>query len=895
MEDSHRAARTRADWPLFGRDEELSYLTHALSGNSGLVIFGEAGVGKSRLAEECLAEAEKAGFRVARAVASTAARTVPLGAIAHLLPDGVDLSDPVKGFTVVADALRGDAPGRRYAIFVDDIHLLDATSAMLLRQLMDAGVITLVATIRTGEPPTEAVQALTSGETVRHVELRAFGLDQTGELLQQVLGGPVGQGTVRDLHQVSGGNVLFLRELVRGALEHEALTSDGEVWEADPFAGWGTVRLAELIRTKVESVVGGGRDALELLACCGALPLAALETAAPLEVLADLERKGLIQFDTDRRRTRVSLAHPLYEEVLRSRVPALTYRTTQLEQADRIEAFGARRRGDALHIATWRLDASGEADPALLLRAAYLAHYAHDHPRTLAFLNALPTDHHDTVTRLMQGEAYFHTGRLDLADEVLAQAAESAREEKALAAVTVTRTTNLLVGNAPMDQVLKVNEAAREGTSSRVVRDVLLVNEGFIKLANGRPVEGLELLDLLEADIAEAPDRRMWLCAAAVRTVALALVGRLREASEWAAHAHDAHVRTDEEARPAHPAVQQGTSALALAETGQLADAVALCESVSTELSRHSPILRVFPALLNARTHWVAGRPATSRRMYAELAALVRREDHVKALRISLSGLAACAAVLGDLDAARSALDELKDLPEAPPGYFSVGEEQLGEAWLFAAGGHESRARAVLRDAAEAARATGHITSEGLLLTDVARLGGARDVAGRLAEIAALCDGELAGVRARFAAALAAQDTERLMASADELEALGAYLPAAEAVAAAAGLWRRRGEGRKATAGAVRSEAMAAELCQGAETPLLRTVRATAPLTDREREISVLAAAGETSKEIAAALTLSVRTVDNHLHKVYAKLGIATRRELAAHLGQSRPPGASGA
>ena len=53
----------------------------------------------------------------------------------------------------------------------------------------------------------------------------------------------------------------------------------------------------------------------------------------------------------------------------------------------------------------------------------------------------------------------------------------------------------------------------------------------------------------------------------------------------------------------------------------------------------------------------------------------------------------------------------------------------------------------------------------------------------------------------------------------------------------------------------------------------------------------MLAAAGETSKEIAAALTLSVRTVDNHLQKAYAKLGIATRRELAAHLGQSRPPG----
>ncbi|WP_181764391.1 LuxR C-terminal-related transcriptional regulator [Streptomyces albidus (ex Kaewkla and Franco 2022)] len=893
MDDSRIAAR-RANWPLFGRDEELDYLTQALSEYSGMVIFGQAGVGKSRLAEECLAGAERSGFRVGRAVASTAARTVPLGAIAHLLPTGVDLSDPVKGFAAVADALRGSNSQDsqdRYAVFVDDIHLLDATSAMLLRQLMDAGVITLIATIRTGEPPSEAVQALTSGESVRHVELNAFDLQQTEALLQEVLGGPVGQRTVRDLHQVSGGNVLFLRELVRGALEGDALVNDGEVWEADPCAGWNTMRLTELIRVKVDSVSGCARDALELLACCGALPLTAIEATAPLGVLVDLERNGLIHFDTDRRRTRVSLTHPLYEEVLRADVPALTYRATQLEQADRIEALGARRRGDALRIATWRLDASGEADPALLRRAASLAHYAHDHPQTLAFLNALPEQHHDTGTRLMQGEAYFHTGQPDLADAVLAQAAESTHDEPARLAITVTRTTNLLVSNAPIAEVLQVNEAARADMSIAPVRDLLLINEGFIKLASGRPVAGLALLDRLEPEVDQALDRRMWLCAAAVRTVALALVGRIQEATVWAERAHVAHQQTHEEARPAHPAVQQGTLALALAEAGRLDEAVALCESVSVDLARHSPILRVFPALLNARTQWVAGRPATSRRMYAELAALARREDHVKALRIALSGLAACASVLGDVDAAQGALAELRTLPDEPPGYFSVGEELLGDAWLLAAGGHQSKARQVLRTAADAARSTGHITSEGLLLTEIARLGGAKDVTDRLSEIAEECDGDLAAVRAQFASSLAAGEPAQLLEAAERFEAMGSYLQAAEAAAAAADLWRRRGEGRQATAATVRSDTVAAAHCQGAETPLLDTVRTTTPLTSREREISTLAAAGETSKEIAAALTLSVRTVDNHLQKAYAKLGIATRRELAAHLRQSRPPG----
>ncbi len=880
-------------WPLYGRDEELAGLTRALTGNrcSGLVVFGQAGVGKSRLAEECLAAAERAGFRTGRAVASTAAAAVPLGAIAHLLPAGVDLTDPVQGFAAVAGALRGGGDHRdRCAVFVDDIHLLDATSAMLLRQLMDAGVITLVATIRTGEPATEAVQALTSGEAVRHVELGAFDMQRTEGLLQEVLGGPVGRSTVRELHEVSGGNVLFLRELVRGALENKALTSDGEVWESGPGAGWTTLRLAELIRVKVDAVDGPGRDALELLACCGALPLAAVEEAAPQPVLTELERKGLIGFGTDGRRTRVSLAHPLYEEVLRAGVPALRHRAIQLEQADRVEAFGARRREDALRIATWRLDATGRADPALLLRAARLAHYAHDHPRTLAFLNALPETHHDTGTRLMLGEAYFLTGEWGLADAVLAQAADAARDEAERIGIAVTRTTNLLVSNAPLAEILDVNEAAR-AAAAEPVRELLRVNEGFIRLASGQPVAGLELLDLLEPDAEQALDRRLWLCAAAVRTLALVLVGRIEEAADWAERAHAAHVLTDEEARPAHPAVQQGTMVLALAEAGRLAEAAELCESVSAELARHSALLRVFPALLSARTQWLAGHPATARRRYAELAALARREHQIKLLRIALSGLAASAAVLGDPEAASNALAELEGLAGGPPGYFSVGEEHLGEAWLLAAGGHHSKARGVLCEAADAARSTGHITSEGLLLTDVARLGGAADVAPRLVAIAQRCDGELAAARARLALSLAANDPEQLMEVTGELEALGAHLPAAEAAAAAAGVWRRRGETRQATAASVRSGAIAERHCEGARTPLLGTVRAAAVLTDREREIAALAAAGEQSKEIAAALSLSVRTVDNHLQKAYAKLGIATRRELAAHLGHS---GASG-
>jgi pimeloyl-ACP methyl ester carboxylesterase/DNA-binding CsgD family transcriptional regulator len=53
-------------------------------------------------------------------------------------------------------------------------------------------------------------------------------------------------------------------------------------------------------------------------------------------------------------------------------------------------------------------------------------------------------------------------------------------------------------------------------------------------------------------------------------------------------------------------------------------------------------------------------------------------------------------------------------------------------------------------------------------------------------------------------------------------------------------------------------------------------------LTDREREVLALAARGKCNDDIAEELTLSVRTVERHLHNVYAKLGVSGRSARAA-------------
>ena len=68
--------------------------------------------------------------------------------------------------------------------------------------------------------------------------------------------------------------------------------------------------------------------------------------------------------------------------------------------------------------------------------------------------------------------------------------------------------------------------------------------------------------------------------------------------------------------------------------------------------------------------------------------------------------------------------------------------------------------------------------------------------------------------------------------------------------------------------------------------PPLPDADATAPsLSKREDEIARLAARGLSNRDIADRLFVSVRTVEGHLHRIYAKVGVNDRGELAAVLG----------
>jgi DNA-binding NarL/FixJ family response regulator len=207
---------------------------------------------------------------------------------------------------------------------------------------------------------------------------------------------------------------------------------------------------------------------------------------------------------------------------------------------------------------------------------------------------------------------------------------------------------------------------------------------------------------------------------------------------------------------------------------------------------------------------------------------------------------------------------------------------KLAQAWVAAAEGGVSEAVAMARKAAEAAASQDQLAVEVVALHTAVCFGD-RAVADRLTQLTTQVDGPRAGVASAHAAALAADDGDALHRASVRLEEMGALLLAADAAAQAAAVHTRNCRRGSAQAAAIRARRLA-HACEGARTPALAAVAAPLPLTSREREIVTLAASGLSNRQIAERLVVSIRTVENHVYRACAKLGITDRAELAALL-----------
>ena len=867
-------------WPIVGRDPELAVFDRVLSSGeyAGLVIHGRAGVGKTRLAEECRQQAAAAGHPTERVTGGRSTALVPLAAVAVLLtgapgrPGPGGRLDTAALFDQTRRALQERYGGRRLVIVADDVPLLDAASLALLGYLVAQGTIFLIATVRTGEPVPDVVTSLWREGRLERVDLADLRYADLGSLLHRALGGPVEAGTRREFWEVTRGNPLYVRELVLGSLHSGALVERAGVWHLEDHLP-STARLADVVGQRIAGLSAEARSLVELLALCEPLELEYLETAAPMGVLESLERAGLVTINVIAGEVR--LAHPLHGKVIRAAMPASQARTILLAQAERLQATGPTGPA-ALRIAVWRLDAGGRPDPAVLVRGAHLARYAHDFRLVRRLTEAVPADDLDADGALLLGEALYELGDFAAAEQVLARGQQLPGSEHVALRLTVTRAKNAQWGLCQPQAALAINTAARAVVTSPALVAELVADEASVLTFSGHPNRALAVLEHMAGT-----SRRTQVVRAIAAAPALAMTGQTADAVKTAEEGYTDHVALGDELAIAHPAMHLVNQVFALAEAGRLAEAEQLARAGAEIVAADRvPIAQIFFAVNLGRVATLQGRPGTARGYYAEAAGLAEAHRFAGPRRLALSGLALAHAMLGDGGAAAQALAERGT---GPAFGFRGPEQQLADAWTAHALRRPAEAAARFRDAAAQAASTGHATAESWLLHDLTRTSGA-DTSARLRELAGACDSPLVSARARHATAVRARNAQELAGAASDFETLGAKLLAAEAASGAADVFRRAGDRRAATAAHRRAVALAAS-CEGAATPGLFHAPAAVPLSGREREIAMLAAKGMASKDIAERLFLSVRTVSNHLQHAYTKLGVRSRTGLAEAVG----------
>lgn len=875
------------EWPLVGRAVEVHQMRRFLSaGEGGLVLAGSLGVGKTRLALECLKLAERAGVTTARVTATRSASRLPFGALAPLLPatqiEAGAVDDKADLLRRSAASLVDRAAGHRLVLFVDDAHLLDDASATLVHQLVATGACTVIATLRSGEPAPDAIVALWKDGLAQRVELEGLDSGAIDELLAAALSGPVDPATAARFAERCQGNVLFLRELVLGAVHKGALRDEGGIWRlVGPLAP--SERLVELVEARLGSLTSEERGLLELLSFAEPLGTAELDALADAAVAEALERKGLLRSASHGRRLEVRLGHPIYGDVLRARVPAITGRVMAGSLAGVVEATGARRREDVLRLATWRLEGGG-ARPELMLAGATMARWRYDFPLAERLARAAIDAGAGFDAALLTAQLASLQGRHEQAEPDLALLATQASNDLQRSLVAVARVELLGVYLVRLDEGRRVAEEAEATIEDPALRDTVIARASALLLAADGPEAGAAAaVPLIKR--ARGP-ALAWGCL--VAGYSLARLGRFTEAHEAASRGYAAHQALTQPL-DWYPWVHLFFHCEALAHAGQFEESESRTLALYQQaLADRSDEAQAWGAWWLAKTVADRGHVQVALHHGREALALFRKIGRPLFINEVLGYVAMALAMAGRAREARETLRAVEDLGLSATMYSAVDLQQA-RAWTAAASGDLRGARGGLEEAAALGRRIGDRVGEAAALHAVARLGDPQSVVERLTELSDEVEGHLVPARAAFAAAAARRDPEAVEDVSSKFEGMGATLLAAESAAEAAVLWRRAGNPKRAASAGVRAGVLA-ERCQGAVTPALQAIETRARLTPAEHETAVLAAAGHSNKDIADDLFITVRAVENRLQRVYDKLGISSRTELAAALDPLTQP-----
>jgi DNA-binding CsgD family transcriptional regulator len=891
-------------WPLIGRDEELDLLRRLRSSvpSVSAVISGPAGVGKSRLAATALAEAAKEGWATLAIRGSSGYAVVPLGPLRTVL-QVPDPRDPAELTASVEHELLDMRTARGLFVLADDAQHLDDVSAALLHQLAANGSLLAIVTTRTGTALPAAFTDLWKDGLAERMDLLSLSRRESAELLTVSLGGHVRDSTAHRIWQVTDGNPLYLRELVHSGQETGALTKDGGEWRwHGEWAAGG--RLQEIVAARLGRLTPDEATAMEMLAVAGYLPLDLVTRVATTSVVQTLEERGLITSGRSGRRLEVSIVHPIHAEVLRGTLPALRQRAIRQNLVDALRSGPNRRSEDIVRIACWSIESGVDIDPMTLSLGSDASLFGIGHSvsarlheiqpgREVPLPAGRPAVRQDFEVALRLAEVAYERSGTTLDGFALAEAlgwvGETRRAEVVLA--------ELAKMAEQADDRLRLAMAVgwirfwchfdAQGATEVLTRaiadldadsDPKLVAEIFQELAGvslntAHPAEGLAQAEAAAAalgvDLAASN-------AAAVGAASLSYMGRQGDAIAVTDRAVPiAH----EHGHPLDVATLLFVRTGALARYGRLEEAAGLASwlrnvALSDELLEAAGIFGVLLGEVLLRQ----GQAATAGRIFRDSSGLMAERDVLGYRPWALTGLARARAQLGQYEDAAAALAEALRIRTIARHYeISVF---LARVETHKLQGDVVAAEGAAREGADWAMEAGMLVDEAIALDACVRLSAREADAVRLTELASSTDSELVSALAAYANAVVAADPGGMLDTSERFAGMTAWWAAADAADAAARILERRHLTRRARA-AARVAADCAGRCEGYRSSAPGSPVGPTRLTKREGEVARLAVAGKSNREIALALQLSPRTVENHLQRAFVKLGVTDRSALA--------------
>jgi tetratricopeptide (TPR) repeat protein len=338
-----------------GRGPELQAIAAAADEPGARIVWivGEAGAGKTTLAEAALADLAGRGWRTLRGRCPEVAGAPPGWAWSEILGgdlNGGDLNvgdrTPFHLGNAVADAL--DA---KTVVLLEDAHRADDLTLQLLRQVLSRRDLLVLATYRGSDVGDELAATIDALLAATAAHLRLEGLDAPAVAALARRHGIEDPATVAMLAERTGGNPLFVRELAR------LIAAEGT--SAARTAVPTGVR--EVLRRRVARLPGATTTALRQAAVLGRDVdvdlLARVARRSGGDLFDALETAVLAGLLDEPVPGRVRFAHALVRDTLYDDTPLL--RRTRLHTAALTELSGT---GDAATLAYHAAAAAGPAN-----------------------------------------------------------------------------------------------------------------------------------------------------------------------------------------------------------------------------------------------------------------------------------------------------------------------------------------------------------------------------------------------------------------------------------------------------------------------------------------------------------------------------------------------------